>query len=102
MGDEYIDFSSSVDQVETAAALMKSAFICDDNVHWDAVEVALRAQVNMYFESQKHLGGNCQRIRFQRVALVASRYNPRMGLDTRIYTWRFFVRRSAVILRLAP
>lgn len=72
VGEEYIDFSSSVDKVGAAAALMKSAFICDD-AHLDAIEVALRAQVYKYFESQKHLGGNRQRIGFQRVALVASR-----------------------------
>ena len=74
MGEEYIDFSSNVDKVGTAATLMKSAFTLDD-ISSDAIEVALRAQVDKYFESQKHLGGNCQRIGFQRVALVASRDN---------------------------
>ena len=82
VGEEYIDFSSSTDKVADAAALLRSAFICED-ARLEAIEVALRAQVDKYFESQKHLGGNCQRIGFQRVALVATRSNLRMGPDIR-------------------
>ena len=75
-GDEYIDFSSSVDKVENAATLLKSAFIAD-GVRGDAIEIALRAQVDKYFGNQKHLGGHCRRIGFQRVAFEAFRYNPK-------------------------
>ena len=82
VSEEYIDFSSSTDKVADAAALLRSAFICED-ARLEAIEVALRAQVDKYFESQKHLGGHCQRIGFQRVALVATRSNLRMGPDIR-------------------
>ncbi|KAL8881129.1 MAG: hypothetical protein Q9198_001607 [Flavoplaca austrocitrina] len=80
IGDEYIDFSSMADSVGAAVKLLRNAFTAG-NVHGEAIEIALRAQVHRYFENQKHLGGSHQRIGFQRVALKASRHNVTTAPD---------------------
>ncbi|KAI4236579.1 MAG: hypothetical protein L6R40_006135 [Gallowayella cf. fulva] len=82
LDDEYIDFASSVDRVGDAAKLLRTAFIVK-GANGDAIEAALRAQIDRYFENQEHLGGHGERIGFQRVALKASRYNVRSGPNIR-------------------
>ncbi|KAL8704283.1 MAG: hypothetical protein Q9201_002563, partial [Fulgogasparrea decipioides] len=82
VGDEYMGFSSSADKSRVAATLLKSAFVAR-GVHRDAIEAALGAQVERYFESQKHLGGHSQRIGFQRIALQASKSQVRITTDVK-------------------
>ena len=74
LGDEYLDFSSSKNVLETAVNVLIQAFPAQQKqAGREMIELLLKAQLERYLASQRHCGGRADRIGFQRVVLIARR-----------------------------